>query len=104
MNPSSPSGTVAQELKSRIEDQTASIGVVGLGYVGLPLVRAVHEAGYSVIGYDKDDAKIELLRRGENYLGHLGQELTQDLAASDRFLATWLARACDTKCRTERTP
>ncbi len=86
--PASTSSSPADELRTRIESKTALIAVVGLGYVGLPLVRAVHEAGYRVLGYDIDPAKIQRLRRGETYLKHLGDDLAQALAASDRFEAT----------------
>ncbi len=78
----------AAALQARLESRTATIGVVGLGYVGLPLVRAVHEAGYRVIGFDTDLEKIECLQRGENYLHHLGPQLAQGLRRSDRFEAT----------------
>jgi len=80
--------SAAANLRAKLRDQTAVIGIVGLGYVGLPLVRAVHEGGFPVLGYDVDDAKIGMLRRGENYLHHLGDSMTQQLAASDRFEAT----------------
>ncbi|MBT8487124.1 MAG: nucleotide sugar dehydrogenase [Phycisphaerales bacterium] len=78
----------AQQLRERLEQRTAVIGIVGLGYVGLPLARAVHAAGYPVLGYDVDAAKVASLGRGENYLTHLGDELAQTLATSDRFNAT----------------
>lgn len=78
----------AQKLRDRIENKQAVIGVVGLGYVGLPLVRAVHDAGYPTIGFDVDAAKVASLKRGENYLRHLGDDLTQALAKSERFSAT----------------
>jgi UDP-N-acetyl-D-glucosamine dehydrogenase len=78
----------ARTLQERLESKTAVIAVVGLGYVGLPLVRALHESGYRVIGFDVDDAKVEQLGRGETYLHHLGDDLTSELAASDRFTAT----------------
>ena len=80
--------TPAAALHARLESRTATIGVVGLGYVGLPLVRAVHEAGYRVIGFDTDLEKIGCLQRGENYLHHLGPQLAQGLRRSDRFEAT----------------
>ena len=80
--------TPAAALHARLESRTATIGVVGLGYVGLPLVRAVHEAGYRVIGFDTDLEKIGCLQRGENYLHHLGPQLAQELRRSDRFEAT----------------
>ncbi|MCP3902940.1 MAG: nucleotide sugar dehydrogenase [Planctomycetes bacterium] len=78
----------ATVLRERLDARTATIGIVGLGYVGLPLARAVHDAGFGVVGFDTDETKIDLLGRGENYLRHLGQELTQGLAESDRFSAT----------------
>src|SRR5690606_6218424 len=69
---------------------TAVVGVLGLGYVGLPLLAAFHEAGFPVIGFDKDPRKIEALERGENYLKHLGANLVSDLQkrAPERFSAT----------------
>jgi UDP-N-acetyl-D-glucosamine dehydrogenase len=83
----------ARQLKERIENKTAVIGILGLGYVGLPLARAVHDAGYPVLGFDVDQTKVDALERGENYLQHLGDELTQALAVSDRFEATANAEA-----------
>jgi len=78
----------ADELRDKLESKSALIAVVGLGYVGLPLARAVFDAGYPVLGYDVDQSKIERLKRGENYLVHLGPDLTEALAKSDRFEAT----------------
>ncbi len=78
----------AAQLRRRLDDKTATIAVVGLGYVGLPLVRAVHDVGYRVIGYDVDATKIDKLKRGETYIHHLGDNLARQLAASDRFEAT----------------
>jgi UDP-N-acetyl-D-glucosamine dehydrogenase len=78
----------AMELKGRFEARTATVGVVGLGYVGLPTLRAMHDAGYRVIGYDIDESKIEKLRAGQAYLKHLGQDWIAALAKSDRFRPT----------------
>ncbi|MHC4784392.1 MAG: nucleotide sugar dehydrogenase [Planctomycetota bacterium] len=83
-----PDLSPAAQLRRRLDDKTAIVAVVGLGYVGLPLVRAVHDVGYRVIGYDADATKIDKLQRGETYIHHLGGDLTQQLAASDRFDAT----------------
>src|SRR5579862_4451393 len=77
-----------QTLISRIESRTAVVGVIGLGYVGLPLLAAFHRAGFPVIGFDIDPAKISALYRGENYLKHLGPNLASDLVAAGRFDAT----------------
>ncbi|MEM7623506.1 MAG: nucleotide sugar dehydrogenase, partial [Planctomycetota bacterium] len=77
-----------RELLEKVRSKTARVTVMGLGYVGLPLVQAVHQAGFHVIGYDVDESKIGKLRKGEGYLKHLGPELARSLAASDRFRAT----------------
>ena len=80
--------TAGDVLRKRLENKTATIAVVGLGYVGLPLVRLVHDSGFRVIGYDADDAKISQLKRGESYIRHTGNELASELAASTRFEPT----------------
>ncbi len=80
--------TAAAGLLSKLQDRTACIAVVGLGYVGIPLVRAMHGAGFQVLGFDLDQQKIELLKAGKTYLHHLGDDLVKDLAASDRFTPT----------------
>ncbi len=78
----------AQRLLASIQSNDARVGVVGLGYVGLPLAHALHRGGLRVLGFDVDNGKIQALARGENYLKHLGTELTTDLQASPRFEAT----------------
>jgi UDP-N-acetyl-D-glucosamine dehydrogenase len=78
----------ARQLLEKIDARTARVGVVGLGYVGLPLLHAMHEAGFPVVGYDRDDSKIVKLRAGETYLHHLGTEMVTTLSKSDRFLPT----------------
>ena len=78
----------AEQLLKRLDTREACIAVVGLGYVGLPLVRLLHEAGFRVLGFDQDKAKIQKLKTGEAYLKHLGEDLAQTLAASDRFTPT----------------
>lgn len=75
-------------LKERIATNKAVIGVIGLGYVGLPLAHALHEGGLPILGFDIDPRKIEALDKGENYLKHLGAEMTTTLSKSDRFKAT----------------
>jgi UDP-N-acetyl-D-glucosamine dehydrogenase len=76
------------ELASKIESTRAVVGVIGLGYVGLPLLAAFHRAGFPVIGFDVDRAKIDDLHAGRSYLKHLGQQLIEGFAGSDRFDAT----------------
>jgi UDP-N-acetyl-D-glucosamine dehydrogenase len=75
-------------LQAKIGDNSAVIGVIGLGYVGLPLLAAFHRVGFPVIGFDVDARKIEALHRGENYLKHLGSDLVSGMKAGGRFDAT----------------
>ena len=58
-------------LRRKIEDRTARVGVIGLGYVGLPMTLTMAEKGYSVLGFDIDPTKIEALNHGRNYIQHL---------------------------------
>ena len=73
-------------LLSAIEDRTIRVGIIGLGYVGLPLARAFAEAGYPVLGFDTDPAKVARLTRGESYIGHIPDEVI--LGMGGRFEAT----------------
>ncbi|MDQ3400617.1 MAG: NAD(P)-binding domain-containing protein, partial [Chloroflexota bacterium] len=50
---------------ARVADRSAVIGIVGLGYVGMPMAMAYARAGFSVIGFDVDESRVEALRRGE---------------------------------------
>lgn len=79
-------------------DKTANVGVVGLGYVGLPLLIAFHNAGYRTVGFDTDPVKVQALRDGRCYLPHLGVDVCKPLATSNRFTPTSSEKdlqACD---------
>ncbi len=75
-------------LSKKIENTQAVIGIIGLGYVGLPLMRAFHAAGFPVVGFDVDPRKIEALKAGRNYLKHLGENLVSEMVSAGRFDAT----------------
>ncbi|MBN34473.1 MAG: UDP-N-acetyl-D-glucosamine dehydrogenase [Rhodospirillaceae bacterium] len=75
-------------LQDRIATRDAGIAVIGLGYVGLPLVLAAHDAGFSVVGFDTDPGKIMDLKAGHSYIRHIPEESISELADSDRFGAT----------------
>ena len=72
----------------RIYAKKATIAVIGLGYVGLPLVCVAHKAGHSVIGFDIDPSKIMNLNRGESYIHHSSKKSIEELQENDRFSAT----------------
>src|SRR5688500_6217987 len=59
------------KLQARIEGGTAKIGVIGMGYVGLPLAVAFCEAECPVLAFDLDDSKIDALKTGQSYIKHI---------------------------------
>lgn len=61
-----------------INDKTANIGVIGLGYVGLPLALTFASKGFPVTGFDIDPTKIEQLRNGQSYVNHIRDDVIQD--------------------------
>lgn len=76
------------QLRGKIERREACVAVLGLGYVGLPLVRAFTRAGLPTIGYDIDQSKIDALNEGRDYLKHPAPGLAKQLLHSGRFGAT----------------
>jgi UDP-N-acetyl-D-glucosamine dehydrogenase len=66
-------------LLSQIKQKTARIGVIGLGYVGLPLVRAFADNGFAVLGLDTDAKKVEKLNNGLSYIGHIPDSVVQKM-------------------------
>lgn len=75
-------------LIARYHERTAVIAVVGLGYVGLPLARALIGAGFRVVGLDIDEAKIKALKHGETYLSHLPAQMFANAVEEGRFHPT----------------
>ncbi|HSO00156.1 MAG TPA: nucleotide sugar dehydrogenase [Candidatus Nanopelagicales bacterium] len=80
--------TVADNLLGKITSQNAQVGIIGLGYVGLPLALAFIEKGFRVLGFDVDPAKVEALAAGESYIKHLDPTRVAAAAKTGRFLAT----------------
>jgi len=78
----------AVELRQKIDKRTAKVGIVGLGYVGLPLALTFAERAFSVLGFDVDRAKIEALGAGRNYIKHLHPDRLARSSASGRFGST----------------
>jgi len=77
-----------QTLLDSIDARTATVGVIGLGYVGLPLVLLFWESGFRVIGFDVDSNKTAALARGESYIRHIGPERVAAAFDSGRAEAT----------------
>ncbi|GHT13587.1 UDP-N-acetyl-D-glucosamine 6-dehydrogenase [Planctomycetales bacterium] len=62
------------KLAQKIKDKTAKVGIIGLGYVGLPLIRAFIKAGFKTIGYDVDVEKVKKLKAGKSYIEHISAD------------------------------
>jgi UDP-N-acetyl-D-glucosamine dehydrogenase len=75
-------------LEKKIKSHQAKIGVMGLGYVGLPLVKAFLKKGFPVIGFDVDPKKIRMLNQGKRYLKHIAIDELKSAFKTKRFLAT----------------
>jgi UDP-N-acetyl-D-glucosamine dehydrogenase len=75
-------------LSQKIANRSAVVGIVGLGYVGLPLARAFHDAGFKVLGFDIDESKIVAIEAGKSYIKHLGDDFVRPMRDSGRFKAT----------------
>ncbi len=74
------------QLLDRLERRTARIGVMGLGYVGLPLARALAEAGFTVSGFDTDPGKRQQLLAGRSYLRHIAFDSLAPLLQSGHLV------------------
>src|SRR5687768_5416306 len=71
-----------------IEQRRARVGVIGLGYVGLPLAVVFAEAGHRVIGIDIDQNKVDAINRGESYIEDVPTEQVRRLVEDERLSAT----------------
>jgi len=77
-----------EALKEKIESKTARVGIVGLGYVGLPLATEFAKAGFHVTGIDVQDAKVDGLNRGESHVQDVPAHEVARLVGEKRFRAT----------------
>ena len=79
---------IQQELLEKIRSHRAKIGVIGLGYVGLPLVLRFGEEHFSILGFDVDTEKVRKLNAGESYIRHIDASRLQNLRKDKQFEAT----------------
>ena len=82
------SPNIKRDFLSLIDQKTCTIGVIGLGYVGLPLIDAFVNAGYRCLGFDIDPQKVDLLNRGQSYIKHIDGDRISQWLALNRFEAT----------------
>ncbi len=79
---------ILEELTGKIKDKSAKIGVIGLGYVGLPLVLRFCEEGFTVTGFDVDATKVTALCEGKSYIKHIPSASIEKITGSGNFTAT----------------
>lgn len=94
-------------LKERIQNKTATLGVCGLGYVGLPLAVEKAKAGFKVVGFDVQKAKVDMVNSGHNYIGDVVNEDLASIVASGNLRATTdfaSVASCDCVCIAVPTP
>lgn len=76
------------KLEKKIRDKKALVGVVGMGYVGLPLVRTFGNAGFKTLGFDIDVKKVQMLNAGKSYIKHIPDSMIAGLKKAGLFSAT----------------
>lgn len=94
-------------LKEKIQNKTATLGVCGLGYVGLPLAVEKAKAGFQVVGFDVQAQKVDMVNAGENYIGDVVNEDLKAIVESGKLRATIdfaEAASCDCVCIAVPTP
>jgi UDP-N-acetyl-D-glucosamine dehydrogenase len=79
---------IADRVRKKIERREARAGVVGLGYVGLPLAVELARAGFHVTGIDRDERKVQAINRGESYIPDVATDDLQQLTTSGKLNAT----------------
>ncbi len=75
-------------IKEKLQNKTATLGVVGLGYVGLPLAVEKAKAGFKTIGFDVQELKVEMVNAGKNYIGDVINEDLEEIVKSGLLSAT----------------
>src|SRR5690242_5338896 len=84
-------GTAPEPVASivaRFRAHQATVGIMGLGYDGLPLAWTVARNGFPVLGFDIDDSKGDQINAGTSYIGHIGSDEIADMRKTGRFAAT----------------
>ena len=79
---------MSSSLEERIRDRSAVVGIIGLGYVGLPLMMAFVKAGFRTIGFDVDQIKVDMLQAGQSYIRHIDASTILKLIAEGQFEPT----------------
>ena len=78
---------IKAEIK-KIQEKKSYIGIIGLGYVGLPLAKEFLNSGFSVLGFDIDEEKVKKINQGINYLAHINGDVIKDFVNKGKLEAT----------------
>ncbi len=90
---------MSHSLEQAIRNKTARVGVIGLGYVGLPLIRAFTKSGYRCLGFDVDQSKVDKLLAGQSYIKHIDAGQMTQLIEQKKFEPTSdMSRLKDADC------
>lgn len=80
--------SILNNLLEKLKNKTATLGVIGLGYVGLPLSVEKAKAGYRVIGFDVQKSRVDMVNQGINYIGDVVEQELRELVHNGRIIAT----------------
>ncbi len=87
-DPAIPLGVLSEAFIAKATSRDLRVGIVGLGYVGLPLAEAFVLQGLPVVGFDIDDSKVKMLGGGKSYIKHISDERIAAMYAAGKFAAT----------------
>lgn len=88
VNPAATEGSRAEQARRKLDERSAVIGIIGLGYVGLPMALAATTAGFRVIGFDIDPERVVQLNGGQSPIRHISHQAIAGVRESERFVAT----------------
>jgi len=80
--------TLIYELSGKIQTRKAKIGIIGMGYVGIPLGLEFEKAGFTIIGFDKDKKRVDDINNGKQVMKHISSNLMSEFIKSNRATAT----------------
>ena len=78
----------SETLLAAIKDRSCTVGIIGLGYVGLPLIDAFTNAGFRCLGFDVDQSKVDSLSEGKSYIKHIDSAKVSGWLSKNLFEAT----------------
>ncbi|MHC4180806.1 MAG: nucleotide sugar dehydrogenase, partial [Planctomycetota bacterium] len=81
-----------QAWRAAVKDRTARVGIIGMGYVGLPLMHTYCDAGFTCVGFDVDTKKVSQLNAGKSYIKHIPSTVIKEVVSKGTFRATDKAR------------